>query len=167
MAEKHQIHINGSAHTITSDPDRSLLSVLREELNLTGSKYGCGEGQCGACTVLIDGKPARSCITPVGSVEKKQIVTIEGLSPEGPLHPVQAAFLEEDALQCGYCTSGMILSAVGLLKRNPAPSEPEILSAMQGNVCRCGTYRRIVRAIQKAARSRAGGLSPAERRAAK
>jgi aerobic-type carbon monoxide dehydrogenase small subunit (CoxS/CutS family) len=153
MAEKQQLHINGSVHSIPADPDRSLLSVLREELDLTGAKYGCGEGQCGACTVLIDGKPARSCITRVGTLEKKQVTTIEGLEANGALHPVQAAFLEADALQCGYCTPGMILSAVGLLKRNPAPTEPEIVSAMQGNLCRCGTYRRIVRAVKKAAKT--------------
>src|SRR5438477_12907521 len=118
MPEKQEIHINGRVHTITSEPDRSLLSVLREDLDLTGAKYGCGEGQCGACTVLIEGKPTRSCITPVGSVGKKQVTTIEGLEANGKLHPVQEAFLEADAMQCGYCTPGMILSAVGLLKRN-------------------------------------------------
>ena len=153
MPDKRQLHINGSAHNIKADPDRSLLSVLREELGMTGAKYGCGEGQCGACTVLLDGKPTRSCITRVGTVDKKQVTTIEGLETEGILHPVQAAFLEADAMQCGYCTPGMIMSAVGLLKRNANPSEAEIMSAMQGNMCRCGTYRRIVRAIQKAAQT--------------
>ena len=153
MQDKLQLHVNGSAHNIKVDPDRSLLSVLREELGMTGAKYGCGEGQCGACTVLLDGKPTRSCITRVGAVDKKQVTTIEGLENEGVLHPVQAAFLEADAMQCGYCTSGMIMSAVGLLKRNGNPTEAEIMSAMQGNMCRCGTYRRIIRAIQKAAQT--------------
>ena len=153
MQDKLQLHVNGSAHNIKVDPDRSLLSILREELGMTGAKYGCGEGQCGACTVLLDGKPTRSCITRVGAVDKKQVTTIEGLENEGVLHPVQAAFLEADAMQCGYCTSGMIMSAVGLLKRNGNPTEAEIMSAMQGNMCRCGTYRRIIRAIQKAAQT--------------
>jgi nicotinate dehydrogenase subunit A len=124
---------------------------LREHLDLTGSKYGCGEGQCGACTVLIDGKAQRSCITKLGAVGQKQITTIEGLADGDHLHPVQEAFLEAGAMQCGYCTSGMIMSAMALLKRNSAPKENEIVDFMDGNVCRCGTYPRIVSAIQKAA----------------
>jgi aerobic-type carbon monoxide dehydrogenase small subunit (CoxS/CutS family) len=126
---------------------------LRDQLDLTGSKYGCGEGQCGACTVLIDGKPQRSCITRAGAVSQKQITTIEGLARGERLHPVQTAFLEEDAMQCGYCTSGMIMSAVALLQQNPTPKENEIIRFMDGNICRCGTYPRIVHAIQKAAKA--------------
>ena len=147
--------INGRAYTVDVDPQASLLTVLREGLDLTGSKYGCGEGQCGACTVLIDGKAQRSCITKVESVTGRQITTIEGLATADQLHPVQAAFLDADAMQCGYCTSGMIMSAVALLKRNPAPQENEIIDFMDGNLCRCGTYPRILGAIQKAARSMA------------
>jgi nicotinate dehydrogenase subunit A len=143
--------INEKSYSVDADPQTSLLSVLRERLDLTGSKYGCGEGQCGACTVLIDGKAQRSCITRVGTVSQKQITTIEGLARDGQLHPVQEAFLEAGAMQCGYCTSGMIMSAVALLKRNSQPKKNEIIAFMDGNVCRCGTYGRIVSAIQKAA----------------
>jgi len=143
--------VNGVRHKVDSTPDQSLLSVLRENLNLTGSKYGCGEGQCGACTVLLDGKPVRSCRTSVGSAQNKKITTIEGLEQSGKLHPVQEAFLALEAFQCGYCTSGMILSAVALLANNPGPSEQEIVRFMNGNICRCGTYPRIVAAIQQAA----------------
>jgi aerobic-type carbon monoxide dehydrogenase small subunit (CoxS/CutS family) len=147
-----RLTVNGKLHTVDAEPQTSLLSVLREQLDLTGSKYGCGEGQCGACAVLIDGKAQRSCITKVGAVSQKQITTIEGLASGEQLHPVQAAFLEAGALQCGYCTSGMIMSAVALLQRNSAPNESEIISFMDGNICRCGTYPRIVSAIQKAAK---------------
>jgi nicotinate dehydrogenase subunit A len=143
--------INGKTYFVDADPQTSLLTILRDHLDLTGSKYGCGEGQCGACTVLIDGKAQRSCITRVGTVAQKQITTIEGLARGDELHPVQQAFLDTGALQCGYCTSGMIMSAVALLKKNPAPNESEIVDFMDGNVCRCGTYPRIVSAIQKAA----------------
>jgi aerobic-type carbon monoxide dehydrogenase small subunit (CoxS/CutS family) len=128
-----------------------LLWVLRDELELTGAKYGCGEGQCGACTVLIDGAPIRSCITRASAVAGKQITTIEGLAQNGKLHPLQEAFIEADAMQCGYCTPGMILSGIGLLKKTPQPSEPEIRRALEGNVCRCGTYPRIIAAVQMAA----------------
>jgi aerobic-type carbon monoxide dehydrogenase small subunit (CoxS/CutS family) len=128
-----------------------LLSVLRDDLDLTGTKYGCGEGQCAACTVLIDGVPTKSCITRVGPVAGKRILTIEGLAPNGQLHPVQEAFLEADAMQCGWCTPGMILGAVALLKSTPKPTEAQIVSGMNGHICRCGTYPRIVRAIQAAA----------------
>ena len=151
MATIH-LTVNGKPYTVDTDPQTSLLSVLREQLDLTGSKYGCGEGQCGACTVLLDGKAQRSCITRVGAVSQKQITTIEGLANGEHLHPVQQAFLEAGAMQCGYCTSGMIMSAVALLQRNPSPSEGEIVNFMDGNVCRCGTYPRIVSAIQKAAK---------------
>jgi nicotinate dehydrogenase subunit A len=151
MATIH-LTINGKSHAVDADPQTSLLTVLREYLDLTGSKYGCGEGQCGACTVLIDGKAQRSCITRAGNVSAKQITTIEGLAQGEHLHPMQQAFLDEGAMQCAYCTSGMIMSAVGLLKTKPAPSEREIIDFMDGNVCRCGTYSRIVRAIQRAAK---------------
>jgi aerobic-type carbon monoxide dehydrogenase small subunit (CoxS/CutS family) len=147
-----RLAVNGKLHTVDADPQTSLLSVLREQLDLTGSKYGCGEGQCGACTVLIDGKALRSCVTNAATVSQKQITTIEGLANGKQLHPVQEAFLETGAMQCGYCTSGMIMSAVALLKRNPAPKESEIIAFMDGNVCRCGTYPRIISAIQKAAK---------------
>ena len=153
MPNKLILHINGSAHVVEAEPEQSLLSVLRDTLDLTGSHYGCGEGQCGACTVLINGEPTRSCITPVGTVASKPVVTIEGLEIGDKLHPVQQAFLDHDALQCGYCTSGMIMSAVGLLRKNPAPTEQDIIKGMNGNVCRCGTYRRIVRAIHAASQS--------------
>ena len=146
-----QLAINGRRYTVDADPQTSLLAVLREHLDLTGSKYGCGEGLCGACTVLIDGKAQRSCITRVSAVSEKQITTIEGLAAGEPLHPVQQAFLDEGVMQCGYCTSGMIMSAVALLKKNPHPNESEIIDFMDGNVCRCGTYSRILTAIQKAA----------------
>jgi len=146
-----ELDINGTRQRLDADPERTLLSVLRDDLGLTGTKFGCGEGQCGACTVLIDGVPTRSCLTKVGTLAGKRIVTIEGLSPEGRLHPVQEAFLAADALQCGWCTPGMILGAVGLLRKTPHPSEAEIVSGMNGHICRCGTYPRVVAAIQAAA----------------
>jgi aerobic-type carbon monoxide dehydrogenase small subunit (CoxS/CutS family) len=146
-----RLSINRKSYAVDADPQTGLLTVLREHLDLTGSKYGCGEGQCGACTVLIDGKAQRSCVTPVSSVAQKEITTIEGLAEGEQLHPVQEAFLEVGAMQCAYCTSGMIMSAVALLRRNPRPQEAEIVDFMDGNVCRCGTYARIVSAIQKAA----------------
>lgn len=154
MATIH-LAINERPYAVEADPQTSLLTVLREHLDLTGSKYGCGEGQCGACTVLIDGRSQRSCITRVGTVAGKQITTIEGLAKGDHLHPVQQAFLDEGAMQCAYCTSGMIMSAVALLKKNPDPNEKQIIDFMDGNVCRCGTYSRIVRAIQKAAKGAA------------
>ena len=155
--------VNGKPYSVDAEPQTSLLSVLREKLDLTGSKYGCGEGQCGACTVLIDGKAQRSCITRVGTVAQKQITTIEGLSIGEQLHPVQEAFLDAGAMQCGYCTSGMIMSAVSLLQRNPEPTESEIVDFMDGNLCRCGTYPRIIGAIQKAARVTASAAKGALR----
>ncbi len=157
MAGKIELAVNGTQHSVISDGEASLLSVLRDEIGLTGPKYGCGEGQCGACTVLINGSPQRSCITKLWSVANKAITTIEGIERDGKLHPFQEAFLAEDALQCGYCTSGMIVSAVGLLKASPNPSVAEIVEFMQGNICRCGTYPRIVAAIQKAAAEMGGG----------
>ncbi len=143
--------VNGAEHRLEVASDQTLLSVLRNELDLTGTKYGCGEGQCGACTVLLDGKPVRSCRTPVSLAAGKKITTIEGLEQNGKLHPVQEAFLSVEAFQCAYCTSGMILSAVALLEANPNPTEQDIVRRMEGNVCRCGTYPRIIAAIQQAA----------------
>ncbi len=151
MAETIELLVNGERRKVAADPSRSLLRALRDDLDLTGTKYGCGEGDCGACTVLIDGVARRSCVTTVGAVAGAEIRTIEGLAPEGSLHPVQRCFLEAGALQCGYCTPGMILSAVGLLAAKPNPSEREIVSAMSGNICRCGAYPRIVAAIRAAA----------------
>ncbi len=148
-----ELHVNGTALRIDADADRSLLSVLRDDLDLTGSKYGCGEGQCGACTVLIDGQATRSCITKLSVAAGKKITTIEGIEKSGRLHPLQEAFLEADALQCGYCTPGMIMSSVALLSKNPSPSDQEIVRVMEGNICRCGTYPRILSAIRKASQS--------------
>jgi aerobic-type carbon monoxide dehydrogenase small subunit (CoxS/CutS family) len=147
-----ELDVNGSKRRLDADADRTLLSVLRDDLDLTGTKYGCGEGQCYACTVLIDGQPVRSCITRVGSVANRKVVTIEGLAPEGKLHPMQEAFLEHDAFQCGWCTPGMILGAVGLLQKNPKPSDAEIVAGMNGHICRCCAYPRIVTAIQSVAK---------------
>jgi aerobic-type carbon monoxide dehydrogenase small subunit (CoxS/CutS family) len=152
-----ELVVNQTHYRLQLDPNSLLLWVLRDELELTGSKYGCGEGHCGACTVLIDGAPVRSCITPVSKVAGKDITTIEGLAQNGRLHPLQEAFIQADAMQCGYCTPGMILSGVGLLKKTPHPSEPEIRRALQGNVCRCGTYPRIVAAMQMAEKALNGG----------
>jgi aerobic-type carbon monoxide dehydrogenase small subunit (CoxS/CutS family) len=151
MARVTELNVNGRRYALDADAEETLLSVLRDRLGLTGSKYGCGEGQCGACTVLVGGNPRRSCITPVGAAAGKTITTIEGLAAGGRLHPVQQAFLDAEALQCGYCTSGMILSAFALLGSEADPSEEHIRHFMQGNVCRCGTYPRIVDAIQRAA----------------
>jgi nicotinate dehydrogenase subunit A len=153
MATVRQLNINGHVYTIEVDSDAILLFVLRDHLDLTGSKYGCGEGQCGACTVLIDGKSRRSCITRVGDVAQKQITTIEGLAQGDRLHPVQQAFLDEGAMQCAYCTSGMIMTAVSLLSARRDSSAAEIARSMEGNICRCGTQPRIVLAIQRAAKA--------------
>jgi aerobic-type carbon monoxide dehydrogenase small subunit (CoxS/CutS family) len=152
-----ELLVNGTKRRIDSDAGRSLLSILRDDLDLTGSKYGCGEGKCGACTVLIDGKATRSCITPVGDCAGKAITTIEGLERDGKLHPLQEAFLQVGAMQCGYCTPGMIMSGVALLGKNPHPTHPEIVRSMDGNICRCGTYFRIVAAIRQAAEALNGG----------
>lgn len=157
MAPATELIVNGAKRRVETDPTRSLLGVLRDDLALTGSKYGCGEGRCGACTVLIDGKVTRSCVTDVGACAGQQITTIEGLERDGKLHPLQAAFLECDAMQCGYCTPGMMMSGVGLLGKNPQPTTSDITRAMEGNVCRCGTYARIVAAIHKAAAALKGG----------
>jgi len=144
------LNVNGVKHEVTVEPDVELLTVLRNNLELTGSKYGCGEGVCGACTVIINGKALRSCIIPVSSVVGKEIITIEGLEKNGNLHPVQEAFLKVDPFQCSYCAPGMIMSAVALLKNNPSPSDDAIIKAMNGNICRCGTYPNIVSSIKLA-----------------
>ncbi len=143
--------VNGTDHKVEAAADEPLLWVLRNRLGLTGTKYGCGEGQCGACTVLLDGKPVRSCRTPAQSAAGKKVLTIEGLSANGNLHPVQQAFLEEEAFQCGSCTPGMIMSACALLSATPRPTDEQIIQHMNGNICRCGTYSRIVAAIHRAA----------------
>lgn len=143
--------VNDKEYHVAAAPDQPLLWILREELQLTGTKYGCGEGQCGACTVMLDGKAVRSCVTPLSAAAGKKVTTIEGLANNGSLHSVQQAFLSQEAFQCGYCTSGMILSAVALLSTNRNPSDAEIMHAMNGNICRCGTYPRILAAVRKAA----------------
>jgi aerobic-type carbon monoxide dehydrogenase small subunit (CoxS/CutS family) len=156
MANSTKLHINGTVYSVEADPQASLLSVLRDQLDLTGAKYGCGEGQCRACTVLIDGNPRHSCITPVSAVGNKKITTIEGLEEHGRLHPVQEAFLAEDAMQCAYCTSGMIMTATALLRVNPHPTAQQVTEYMEGNICRCGTYPRIVAAVLRAAEAMHG-----------
>jgi aerobic-type carbon monoxide dehydrogenase small subunit (CoxS/CutS family) len=143
--------VNGQAHSVTTDPQRPMLDVLREDLRLTGAKYGCGEGQCRACTVLIDGRSVASCLTPISDADSKTVITIEGLARDGQLHPVQQAFLAEDAFQCGYCTSGMILGVVGVLNENPKATESEVLSKLQKHLCRCCSYSRILKAIRHVA----------------
>jgi aerobic-type carbon monoxide dehydrogenase small subunit (CoxS/CutS family) len=150
MANVTSLNVNGKKLPVNVDSQTSLLVVLRDYLDLTGTKYGCGEAQCGACTVLVDGVMTRSCTMPAGKVAGKQITTIEGLEKDGQLHPVQQAFIDADAMQCGYCTSGMIMAGVGLLKKNPKPSRDEIVKHMDRNMCRCGTYQRIVKAIEMA-----------------
>lgn len=159
MANVTKLHINGTVYTIDADPQESLLFVLRDQLDLTGSKYGCGEGQCGACTVLIDGNPRHSCITRVGAVANRKITTVEGLEEHGRLHPVQEAFLAEGAMQCAYCTPGMIITATALLKSNPHPTAQQVTEYMQGNVCRCGAYPRIVASVLRAASATHGGTA--------
>lgn len=151
MDTKVTMIVNGQQKTVMTDPNRILLDVLREDLRITGPKYGCGEGSCGACTVLIDGKRALSCITPVSAVDNRKITTIEGLSDGDKLHPVQQAFLDEGAIQCGYCTPGMILTAVALLDENPQPTDEEIKEWMNGNICRCNGYAKILNAVRRAA----------------
>lgn len=143
--------VNGRRLTVTTDPQRPLLDVLREEVHLTGTKYGCGEGRCGACTVLIDGQREHSCTLPVAKADGKEIITVEGLATAERLHPVQEAFLAEGAFQCGYCTPGMILATVALLKQTPNPTDAEILAWLDGNLCRCGGYPKILKAVRRAA----------------
>src|SRR2546428_2529254 len=152
MAEAIELDVNDKRYSVKYPPDTPLLNVLRDELGLTGSKYGCGEGQCGACTVLIGGAPRRSCQIPVSAAAGKPITTIEGLEKHGRLHPVQQAFLDAGAFQCAYCTSGMIMSSVGLLQSNANPSQAEVVQFLQGNVCRCGTHPRIMEAVRHPAK---------------
>src|SRR5438132_2998161 len=161
MARITTLNVNGKKMTVDIDSTVSLLSVLRNDLSLTGSKYGCCEGQCGACTVLLDGQPIRSCTTQVGRAAGKQIVTIEGLEKDGKLTPLQEAFIKADAMQCAYCTSGMIVSASALLTKIPKPSREQIVEGMNGNICRCGTYQRIIEAIQMASGTQASSLQHA------
>ncbi len=152
MANITNLHVNGKSTPIDADPERTLLSVLRDDLELTGTKYGCGEGECGACTVLLDGVPVRSCRRALASIGDKKVETIEALEKDAKLHRVQKAFIEADAMQCAYCTSGMIMSAVALLQKTPNPSREQIVRAMDGNICRCCAYPRIIKAIEFAAR---------------
>ena len=151
MEKTITFNLNGQSRTVTTAPDRPLLEVLREDLDLTGTKYGCGEAQCGACTVLVDGVAVRSCVRSIESVAGKKLMTIEGLSPNGKLHPVQEAFLAEKAYQCGYCIPGMILGLVGALEKKPVPTDDELLSRMNGHLCRCCGYPNIIKAIRRAA----------------
>jgi aerobic-type carbon monoxide dehydrogenase small subunit (CoxS/CutS family) len=146
-----RLKVNGTERSLATDPQRRLLEVLREELQLTGTKYGCGEGQCGACLVHLDGEPVRSCLLPVSAADGKSVTTIEGLAHGGDLHPVQRAFLEEGALQCGYCTGGMILAAAALVRDKPDPTDEEIVAGMNGHLCRCNGYVKIVKAVRRAA----------------
>jgi aerobic-type carbon monoxide dehydrogenase small subunit (CoxS/CutS family) len=157
MPAVKELHVNGTAQPVDADPSRSLLSVLRDDLGLTGAKYGCGEGHCGACTVLVDGQPVRSCSTRVENAAEKKIRTVESLAVGEKLHAIQEAFLAVGALQCGYCTPGMIMSALALLTENPTPTRDEIIRGMNGNICRCGTYSRIIVAIEQAAKAMKGG----------
>jgi aerobic-type carbon monoxide dehydrogenase small subunit (CoxS/CutS family) len=157
MEETIRFELNGKKTELVIEPEKTLLWVLRSRLGLTGTKYGCGMGFCGACTVLIDNEPVRSCSLPVSDINNKKVITIEGLSRNGVLHPVQKAFVDNDALQCGYCTPGMIMNAVGLLIKNPQPSQQEIILGMEENLCRCGAHVRIIKAIQSAANEMKGG----------
>jgi aerobic-type carbon monoxide dehydrogenase small subunit (CoxS/CutS family) len=145
-----ELHVNGRVHRVEAEPSDDLLGVIRDDLDLTGTKYGCGEGACGACTVLLDGRPVRSCSTPVSAALGKRLTTIEGVARDGRLHVVQQAFLDEGAMQCGYCVPGMIISSVALLERTPRPTREQIVDAMNGNICRCGTYARIIAAVERA-----------------
>ena len=158
MAKVTELHVNGAKRAIDADGDRSLLSVLRDDLGLTVPKYGCGEGQCGACTVLLDGARVRSCVVRMDVAADKKVQTIEGLADGDRLHPVQEAFLEAGAFQCGYCTPGMVVSAVALLNKQSEPSRDEIVRHMDKNICRCGTYLRIVAAVEDAAKRMKGGV---------
>jgi aerobic-type carbon monoxide dehydrogenase small subunit (CoxS/CutS family) len=157
MKENIRFNLNGKDTNVLVDGERYLLTVLRKELGLTGTKYGCGEGHCGACTVLINNKAVKSCQTTMEEVKGKEVITIEGLAMGKGIHPLQKAFMEQDATQCGFCTPGMILTAYALLQKNSNPSESEIIYAMDDNLCRCGSYRRIIRAIQTAATELKGG----------
>jgi aerobic-type carbon monoxide dehydrogenase small subunit (CoxS/CutS family) len=157
MEETISFKLNGKETKLTTDPNQTLLWVLRNHFGLTGTKFGCGIGFCGACTVLIDDEPVRSCMVPVTEASGKSVVTIEGLAEDSKLHPLQNAFVEHDALQCGYCTSGMIMTAAGLLKKNPSPTREEIIDSLEDNLCRCGAHNRIIDAVQTAAEEMKGG----------
>ena len=157
MEETIQFTLNGKSVSVYADSDRMLLWILRADLNLTGTKYGCGEGLCGACTVLVNEEAVRSCQTPLKDVRDKQVVTIEGLASNEILHPLQKAFLNHDALQCGYCTPGMIMNAYSFLRKNPKPTRENIIQGMEDNLCRCGAHHRIIPAIQEAAEEMEGG----------
>jgi len=157
MEETIRFKLNGKPISLNVDTDRMLLWVLRTDLGLTGTKYGCGENHCGACTVIVNNEAVRSCITPVKEVRDREVLTIEGLAADGTLHPLQKAFMKHDALQCGYCTPGMIMNAYSFLRKNPQPSLPDIIHGMDDNLCRCGAHTRIVRAIQTAAKEMEGG----------
>jgi aerobic-type carbon monoxide dehydrogenase small subunit (CoxS/CutS family) len=159
VAATTQFQLNGVPRETAADQERSLLSVLRDDLLLSGCKYGCGEGECGACTVLIDGKAVRSCITPLAECAGKRITTVEGLADGSKLHPVQQAFIDAGAMQCGYCTPGMIMSGIALLQQHPQPTREQVVEGMNGNICRCGTYPRIIAALQKASELAKGGAS--------
>ena len=156
MVEKISFKLNGKPTRLTVDSERMLLWVLRTDLGLTGTKYGCGKALCGACTVIIDDRAVRSCVVPIGSIKGKNVLTIEGLANNGKLHPIQEAFIKHDALQCGFCTPGMILNAYSLLLRNPQPTKEEIIQNMDYNLCRCGAHLRVIRAIESAAQEMKG-----------
>ena len=158
MIETIKFELNGSPTQLSTDPNNLLMWVLRNELGLTGTKFGCGLGFCGSCSVILDDEAVRSCMIPVSDVAGRSVLTIEGLEKNGALHPIQKAFMEMDALQCGYCTPGMIMNAYGLLIRNPEPTRREIIEGMEENLCRCGTYGRIIEAIQKAGKEMKGGV---------
>jgi len=157
MEKTIRFTLNGTETELVTDPNQTLLWVLRNQLGLTGTKYGCGIGFCGACTVLIDMEPVRSCMLPVSEVEGKSVITIEGMASDGELHPLQKAFVDHDALQCGYCTSGMILTAAGMLMKNPSPTRQEIIEGLEDNLCRCGAHTRIIDAVLSAANEMKGG----------
>lgn len=156
MEKLIRFNLNGNKAEITIDPSHTLLWVLRDQFGLTGTKYGCGIGICGACTILLDNEAVRACTLQVGEVVDRKVITIEGLSKNGELHPIQKAFVENDALQCGYCTPGMIMNAFGLLLRNPEPTRQEVIDGMEDNLCRCGAHIRIIEAIQSAGREMEG-----------
>ena len=158
MKETIRFELNGRPISLEVDPERMLLWILRDELGLTGTKYGCGEGICGACTVLVEGEAVRSCQFPMKDVRAKKVMTIEGLAAEGKLHPLQEAFVRHNVMQCGFCTSGMILTALSLLQKKPQPTREEIVRGMEDNLCRCGTYMRIIQAIETAAQEMKKGV---------
>ena len=156
MSNSVEIEINGVKHQVNADPDTSLLEIIRDDLGMTGTKFGCGESECGACTVLINGTPSHACITQLSEIAGASITTIEGLEKNGKLHPLQQAFIDEGAMQCGYCVSGMIMTGVGLLEKNPNPTDAQIVQFMSGNLCRCGGYPRMLSAIKRASQSMRG-----------